>query len=172
MGRPSREHLEDTAAARWSCRARRRRRRNPEGDRRNLTRGWDLYLHQQRNTLVQNKYRITWAAGLRSRRYGRSAWPCKCRCDGLDQHVYPSRAPDDIDYSSSAGIAWSCGRPPLARGKAGSTTPDRVPLAPASTNTGHSRRRHGLCSMLLLPAVSGSLNRLAFHAPLLLEPRR
>ena len=24
--------------------------------------------------------------------------------------------------------------------------------------------------MLLLPAVSGSLNRLAFHAPLLLEP--
>ncbi len=25
--------------------------------------------------------------------------------------------------------------------------------------------------MLLLPAVSGSLNRLAFHAPLLLEPR-
>jgi len=45
-------------------------------------------------------------------------------------------------------------------------------VTPASTNTGQSRRRHGLCSMLLLPAVSGSLNRLAFHAPLLLEPRK
>ena len=49
---------------------------------------------------------------------------------------------------------------------------DRPGIATAFTNTGHSRRRHGLCSMLLLPAVSGSLNRLAFHAPLLPEPRR
>jgi len=35
-------------------------------------------------------------------------------------------------------------------------------ISAAFTNTAQSRRRHGLCSMLLLPAVSGSLNRLAF----------
>jgi len=43
-------------------------------------------------------------------------------------------------------------------------------VSAAATNTEQARRRHGLCSMLLLPAVSGSINRLAFHAPLLLEP--
>ncbi len=111
---------------------------------------------------------------------------CTVRCGGGRQPrtvgparaVRPRKPPADPTFRDSTRCWRSLSRRRAARGvrprchaESTSTGDQCLAISAAFTHTGQSRRRHGTCSMLLLLAVSGSLNRLAFHAPLLLEPR-